>query len=273
MAQGFTRGVPIDTDPTMSLDSEIVVPSQSAVRDYVANNAVIPNAPITGDTKTKVTYDSKGLVTAGADIVATDISDSTDVGRNLVKLANPNAITYLRVNANNSVTPRTPAQVLTDLGISANIILYRNFADTSNVGTAVNQIVYTALIPANTLQANDWINLKTFLRINGAASTGATVFINTTPTIPIVSPIAIATFTIANNQGGLYDRNFMITSIGPSGVLKYFQGTALSAYTPANFSAVSVTINTTVDQYLVFATAAPVGVTFVTNGTIIQLTR
>jgi hypothetical protein len=40
MAQGFTRGLPIDTDPTMSLDSEIVVPSQSAVRDYVANNAI-----------------------------------------------------------------------------------------------------------------------------------------------------------------------------------------------------------------------------------------
>jgi hypothetical protein len=116
MAQGFTRGVPIDTDPTMSLDSEIVVPSQSAVRDYVANNAVIPNAPISGATKTKITYDSKGLVTSGADIVAADISDSTDVGRNLVKLTNPSQITYLRINANNSVTALTASQLNNDLG-------------------------------------------------------------------------------------------------------------------------------------------------------------
>jgi hypothetical protein len=35
MSQGFTRGVPIDTDPTLSLDSDLVVPSQKAIKDYV----------------------------------------------------------------------------------------------------------------------------------------------------------------------------------------------------------------------------------------------
>jgi hypothetical protein len=35
MAQGFTRGTPIDTDPTLSLDSDLVVPSQKAIKDYV----------------------------------------------------------------------------------------------------------------------------------------------------------------------------------------------------------------------------------------------
>lgn len=37
MSQGFTKGTPIDTDPTLSLDSDIVVPSQSAVTAYVAS--------------------------------------------------------------------------------------------------------------------------------------------------------------------------------------------------------------------------------------------
>jgi hypothetical protein len=37
MSQGFTRGVPIDTDPTLSLDSDLVVPSQKAVKTYVDN--------------------------------------------------------------------------------------------------------------------------------------------------------------------------------------------------------------------------------------------
>ena len=35
MSQGFTRGVPIDTDPNLSLDSDLVVPSQKAVKTYV----------------------------------------------------------------------------------------------------------------------------------------------------------------------------------------------------------------------------------------------
>jgi hypothetical protein len=36
------------------------------------------NAAITGATKTKITYDAKGLVTAGADATTSDIADSTD---------------------------------------------------------------------------------------------------------------------------------------------------------------------------------------------------
>ena len=37
MSQGFTKGTPIDTDPTLSLNSDIVVPSQAAVVAYVAS--------------------------------------------------------------------------------------------------------------------------------------------------------------------------------------------------------------------------------------------
>lgn len=37
MSQGSTKGVPIDTDAAMAADSDTVVPSQKAVRAYVAN--------------------------------------------------------------------------------------------------------------------------------------------------------------------------------------------------------------------------------------------
>lgn len=37
MAQGFTRGIPISTDPTMSANSDLVVPSQAAIVAYVAS--------------------------------------------------------------------------------------------------------------------------------------------------------------------------------------------------------------------------------------------
>lgn len=40
MSQGYTKGTPIDTDPTMSANSDLVTPSQAAVVTYVANNTV-----------------------------------------------------------------------------------------------------------------------------------------------------------------------------------------------------------------------------------------
>ena len=43
-----------------------------------ADSALQPNAPITGATKTKITYDADGLVTAGADATTADIADSTN---------------------------------------------------------------------------------------------------------------------------------------------------------------------------------------------------
>lgn len=42
------------------------------------NGKVDENVPIVGATKTKITYDSKGLVTAGADATTADINDSTN---------------------------------------------------------------------------------------------------------------------------------------------------------------------------------------------------
>jgi len=43
-----------------------------------SNVGVVPNAAITGATKTKITYDEKGLVTAGVDATTADIADSSD---------------------------------------------------------------------------------------------------------------------------------------------------------------------------------------------------
>jgi hypothetical protein len=47
--------------------------------DYdIFNAKVAPNTAITGATKTKITFDAKGLVTAGADATTADIAPSTD---------------------------------------------------------------------------------------------------------------------------------------------------------------------------------------------------
>jgi hypothetical protein len=55
MSQGYTKGTPIDTDGTMSLNSDIVVPSQKAVRTYISLlnindlNDVVITSPLNGN--------------------------------------------------------------------------------------------------------------------------------------------------------------------------------------------------------------------------------
>jgi hypothetical protein len=55
-------------------------------------NVMLENSPITGATKTKITYDAKGLVTSGADATTADIADSTNkryvTDANLVVIGN-----------------------------------------------------------------------------------------------------------------------------------------------------------------------------------------
>lgn len=48
MAQGYTKGIPISTDPTMAANSNLVVPSQAAIVAYVANQ--IPLGGVTSVT-------------------------------------------------------------------------------------------------------------------------------------------------------------------------------------------------------------------------------
>lgn len=62
-----------NVDNTSDADKPISNATQTAL-----NAKVTANAPIVGATKTKVTYDSKGLVTGGADATTADIAPSTD---------------------------------------------------------------------------------------------------------------------------------------------------------------------------------------------------
>ena len=71
----LTSDIPtVDATPTDGSSNAV---SSNGVFDALANK-VDKNATITGATKTKITYDSKGLVTNGADATTADITDSTD---------------------------------------------------------------------------------------------------------------------------------------------------------------------------------------------------
>ena len=188
MSQGFTKGTPIDTDPTLSLNSDIVVPSQSAVKTYVDTGLAtkVPttrNLTINGTTYdlsadrswtiaagisgsgttneiayftaastlsslTTVTYPSltelsyvKGVTSA----IQTQINGKqntiglTTVGTNLATLPDPSAIRYLRINADNTVSAISLAQLKTDLSaVSVQYSLVTT--NQTNVGTTFENV-------------------------------------------------------------------------------------------------------------------------------------
>lgn len=76
-----TADIAASTNKNYVTDAQaVVIGNTSGVNtgDQDLSNLVIKNATITGATKTKITYDSKGLVTGGADATTADIADSTN---------------------------------------------------------------------------------------------------------------------------------------------------------------------------------------------------
>lgn len=79
-ALGYTPENVANKSTSVATDqaSDTKYPSVKAVYDWATGLFVQKNGAITGATKTKVTYDSKGLVTAGSDATTADIADSTN---------------------------------------------------------------------------------------------------------------------------------------------------------------------------------------------------
>jgi hypothetical protein len=193
-----------------------------------------------------------------------------------VKLTNPNAISFIRVNADNQVVTRTPAQVLTDLGVAATIILGRDFAGNTVSNTTTNTVVFSTIIAANTLQANDFIEFISQFSSNTPNGTATTwrVYVNTNP---IIGGVQIATWnnSVATNNTGFL-RNIFITAIGASGNLR-ITAAALNQTQPyinSGTAVQNITINTTANLYIVLAVQMGNATSTAGHqGTLLRLTR
>jgi hypothetical protein len=62
MAQGTTRGVPIDTDPLLAADSDLLVPSQKAVKSYAQSQ--LNGTGFVKATGTTISYDNSTYLTS-----------------------------------------------------------------------------------------------------------------------------------------------------------------------------------------------------------------
>ncbi len=141
------------------------------------------NSPISGATKTKITYDSKGLVTSGADATTADIADSSNkryvTDANLTVINNTSGTnTGDQTNISGNAATATLAAAATILGTtrtidgqnfngSANITVIAPGTTAASAKTAIVDADFIPLIDSessNILKKSTWTAIKAFLK-------------------------------------------------------------------------------------------------------------
>jgi hypothetical protein len=132
--------------------------------NYTASDvgAVATNSAITGATKTKITYDAKGLVTSGADATTADIADSSN--KRYVTDAN------LTVIGNTSGTNTGDNFILSGIPFNANSSTggsprYYGFSDNAN---SSNELTRRFAIPKSCTLSNFYIRTSGTQPVSGS---------------------------------------------------------------------------------------------------------
>lgn len=125
----------------------------------------------------------------------------------------------------------------------------------SNV--AANTLVASKLIPANTFELGDLLEVTSSFSGNSpnGQSVSVRLYINTNATLTGAQLLGTFTNSTATNQYTGFYRHGFFTAVGSSGNLSIVN-TALAlatSITNSNTTTTQVTINTTVNQYLIFA--------------------
>lgn len=97
-------------------------------------------------------YPGAGIPVSTGSAWGTSLTHTT-VGENILALTNPSAVRFLRINADNTVTPRTAAELLSDIGaqasgsyqpLSSNLTTYAGITPSANVQTLLGAADYAA---------------------------------------------------------------------------------------------------------------------------------
>jgi len=200
-----------ETSTTIKSKLGITTLSGSNTGDQDLSNLVVKNTAITGATKTKITYDSKGLVTAGADATTADIADSSN--KRYVTDAN---LTTIANQSGTNTGDETTATIKTKLGITTLSGSNTGDQDLSGLATKATSISTTSplqgggdlsanrtlsILQSNTsqsgfLSSTDWNTFNSAYqgKINSATITGT----------------EIKTLTLNQQSGGTITANFSI---------------------------------------------------------------
>lgn len=114
------------------------------------------------------------------------------VGGNIAALSNPGAISFLRINADNTVTARTASELRTDLNIIRHWKIRDNATSANHTGTTNETIVGSLSIPAGTVLANEIMRFVcTMTKTNTNAGFTARFYINTSVSLSGATQFAV----------------------------------------------------------------------------------
>jgi hypothetical protein len=235
MAQGTTRGVPIDTDPLLANDSDLLVPSQKAVKAYAQ-----PQLNGTGFVKatgTTISYDNSTYLT----------SVGTGVTNELTYWSGTNSIASL-------ATATYPS--LTELSYVKGV--------TSAIQTQLNTKGYTlgVLSVASNLAANQTYYFGNQPRALLGTATNTKVFIPKTGTIKRADITSYASTTAGTAQNISVNirlnntTDTLVATVGAATAVRDFINTGLSiAVVAGDYIEIKVVVATPF-------TTPPAGITF-----------
>lgn len=192
------------TDATLPLadatDAGLLKPADFTQLSTLATDLaskVDENTAITGATKTKITYDAKGLVTAGADATKSDVG-----------LGNVDNTS----DANKPIS--TATQTALDLRTRE---LLQDFTAYTTTGVLTEQIISNQAITANDMKINSYLNFIATLDRTGTTNAPVAIYLSTTSN-NIAGAVKIGTATMTSTQSlPCFKRDY---SINASSVLR-----------------------------------------------------
>jgi len=221
MSQGFTRGVPIDTDPTLSLDSDLVVPSQKAIKDYVDTGLNTKQNALTTTKSVKIVTDNVEL--------------------------DGDAITPGNLKYYGTDSAGTKGFYSFPSGNYA--IILRAVNGTAVTSSTANTISLSGLVPGGTVTTNDILRVKYRISKTGTSTVTTTrLYVNTVNSLSGATLLAqvattAATRFLQSEREFFIKNNTTNTEAWPTSVAAFTDNAITTVVTS------SLAINHTVDQY------------------------
>lgn len=221
----------------------------SSATQTALNNKVDKNASITGGTKTKITYNSNGLVTSGSDATTSDIADGTNkryvTDANLTVLNNTSGVN----TGDQDLTPYFNKSVDDTDDITVGTTnKFATAAEKTKLGfITVTQSVDLDVIESDTVINNDKVTNAT----HTGEMTGATVLTADKTLITNKSSVAAATgdsllISDVSDSGNLKETTVQdILNLVPSGST-YITGTAIVDFGSENDYAITTVLNSSI---------------------------
>jgi hypothetical protein len=197
MAQGTTRGVPIDIDPLLTADSDLLVPSQKAAKSYI-DNGLSNKQNVLGFTPANISSPTfTGTVTTPAIIVSSETASRVAIIDGSKNVKSADTATYPSLTELSYGKGVTSA-IQTQLNARCQK-LYNLTSQITHTGTTAKTLLLTYFIPANTFTNGDFLIFSAL--VTKAANIGITthtIETNTTNTLTGATIISTAGLNTTN---------------------------------------------------------------------------